>query len=124
MGKSRRICITSTRRASELLFRHEFILTNFSKDVSTEMVFQTYSKRGTKDNYIKEAKNCFYFDKTDSPGFIENHTNILFYQKKQMGIRFLLSNIVLSTFQSSYFILTQKSVFQDNDCKQQAIVPV
>lgn len=76
-GKSRRICIKSTREASELLFRHEFIITNFSKDVSPEMVFQTYSKRGTMENYIKEAKNGFYLDKTDSPRFIENHARMI-----------------------------------------------
>ena len=55
-GKSRRICI---------------------KDVSPEMVFQTYSKRGTMENYIKEAKNGFYLDKTDSPRFIENHARMI-----------------------------------------------
>src|SRR5699024_3062693 len=75
--KFRRICIKSTREAGELLFRHEFIITNFSKDVSPEMIFQTYSKRGTMENYIKEAKNGFYFDKTDSPSFIENHARMI-----------------------------------------------
>ena len=29
------------------------------------------------ENYIKEAKNSFYFDKTDSPRFIENHARML-----------------------------------------------
>ena len=75
--KFRRICIKSTREAGELLFRHEFIITNFSKDVSPEMIFQTYSKRGTMENYKKKKKNGFYFDKTDSPSFIENHARMI-----------------------------------------------
>lgn len=29
------------------------------------------------ENYIKEAKNSFYFDKTDSPRFIENHARMM-----------------------------------------------
>ena len=29
------------------------------------------------ENYIKEVKNGFYFDKTDSPSFIENHARMI-----------------------------------------------
>ena len=29
------------------------------------------------ENYIKESKNSFYFDKTDSPRFIENRVRML-----------------------------------------------
>ncbi|SIN87933.1 Transposase DDE domain group 1 [Carnobacterium alterfunditum] len=74
---SRRVCIKSTREATELIARHEFIVTNLSEDISAEAVFQTYSKRGTMENYIKEAKNGFYFDKTDSPRFLENHARMM-----------------------------------------------
>ena len=73
----RRICIKSTREATELIARHEFVLTNLSEDISSEAVFQTYSKRGTMENYIKEAKNGFYFDKTASPHFLENHARMM-----------------------------------------------
>ena len=69
-SKERRVCIKSTREADELLFRHEYIITNYSNNVSAETVFRTYSKRGTMENIIKEAKNGFYFDKTDSPSFL------------------------------------------------------
>ena len=72
-SKERRFCIKSTREADELLFRHEYIITNYSNNVSAETVFRTYSKRDTMENFIKEAKNSFYFDKTDSPSFLENH---------------------------------------------------
>src|SRR5690625_1448118 len=75
--KSRRVCIRSTREAGELLFNHAFIITNFSENIVPKIVFETYNKRGTMENYIKEAKNGFYFDKTDSPRFIENHARMM-----------------------------------------------
>lgn len=75
--KPRRVCIRSTREAGELLFNHAFIITSFSKNIAPERVFETYNKRGTMENYIKEAKNSFYFDKTDSPRFIENHARMM-----------------------------------------------
>ena len=75
--KPRRVCIRSTREAGELLFNHAFILTSFSKNITPERIFETYNKRGTMENYIKEAKNSFYFDKTDSPRFIENHARMM-----------------------------------------------
>ncbi|HHD5708690.1 TPA: transposase, partial [Streptococcus pyogenes] len=33
--------------------------------------------RGTMENFIKEAKGGFYFDKTDSPRFLENHVRMM-----------------------------------------------
>ena len=63
------MCIRSTREAGELLFRHEFIVTNLSENVSPDTIFSIYAKRGTMENFIKEAKAGFYFDKTDSPRF-------------------------------------------------------
>ncbi|XJS10895.1 IS1380 family transposase [Aerococcaceae bacterium WGS1372] len=75
--KSRRVCIRSTREVSELLFKHSFIVTNFSENISAKRVFETYNKRGTMENYIKEAKNSFFFDKTDSPEFLENEARMM-----------------------------------------------
>lgn len=100
--QARRSCIKSTKEASELLFRHEFIITNFSKDVSPEIVFQTYSKRGTMENYIKEAKNGFYFDKTDSPSFVENHA--------RMAVSLLAYNIV--NFMRTFCFTNETKGFQ------------
>lgn len=79
-------CIKSTREENELTARHEFILTNLSEDTTVETIFQTYSKRGIIENHIKKAKNGFYFDKTDSPLFLENHA--------RMMMRLLAYNIV------------------------------
>ena len=75
--KSRRVCIRSTREVGELLFKHSFIVTNFSENISAKRVFETYNKRGTMENYIKEAKNSFFFDKTDSPEFLENEARMM-----------------------------------------------
>ena len=75
--KPRRVCIRSTREVGELLFKHSFIVTNFSENISAKRVFETYNKRGTMENYIKKAKNSFFFDKTDSPRFIENEARMM-----------------------------------------------
>jgi len=74
---SRRVCIRSTREAGELLFQHEFIVTNLSESVSPDVIFSLYAKRGTMENFIKEAKAGFYFDKTDSPRFLENNVRMM-----------------------------------------------
>jgi hypothetical protein len=75
--KPRRVCIRSTREVGELLIKHSFIVTNFSENISAKRVFETYNKRGTMENYIKEAKNSFFFDKTDSPEFLENEARMM-----------------------------------------------
>ncbi|TLQ08988.1 IS1380 family transposase [Marinilactibacillus psychrotolerans] len=76
-SQSRRVCIRSTREAGELLFQHEFIVTNLSESVSPDVIFSFYAKRGTMENFIKEAKAGFYFDKTDSPRFLENNVRMM-----------------------------------------------
>lgn len=76
-SKPRRVCIRSTREAGEILFSHAFIVTSFSESISAKRIFETYKKRGTIENYIKEAKNSFFFDKTDSPHFIENNARMM-----------------------------------------------
>lgn len=75
--KSRRVCIRSTREVGELLFKHSFNITNFSENILAKRVFRIYNKRGTMENYIKEAKNSFFFDKTDSPEFLENEARMM-----------------------------------------------
>ena len=76
-SKARRVCIKSTREAGELLFHHEYLITNFSENYSAKLMFKLYHKRGTMENYIKEAKNGFYLDKTDSSSFLENHARLM-----------------------------------------------
>ena len=74
---ARRVRIQSVQEADELLFQHTFIVTNLDENISPETVFDLYNKRGTMENYIKEAKNGFFFDKTDSPTFIENYVRMM-----------------------------------------------
>lgn len=76
-SKERRVCIKSTRDAGELTFRHEYPVTNFSENHSAQTMFHLYHKRGTMENFIKEAKNGFYFDKTDSSSFLANHARMM-----------------------------------------------
>jgi len=57
-----RIIIQSTRPASELFFSHAFFVTNLNKSFSSKAIVASYKKRGTMENFIKEAKNGFGFD--------------------------------------------------------------
>ncbi|WP_160117062.1 transposase [Trichococcus shcherbakoviae] len=60
-----------TREANEFLIRHEYIIINYSNNISAKTVFRTYCKCGPMENFIIEAKNGFYLDKTDSFSFLE-----------------------------------------------------
>ena len=73
----RRVCIRSVREANEVIFHHEFIITNLSDVIPAERVYQSYWKRGTMENFIKEARNGFFFDKTDSSHFLENGVRMM-----------------------------------------------
>ena len=133
--KPRRVCIRSTREVGELLFKHSFIVTNFSENISAKRVFETYNKRGTMENYIKEAKNSFFFDKTDSPRFIENEARMMIsllaynlvnflrtlcFEPKSKGlqvdtIRFRLFKVagkIVSTARQVYLKLSISHVYQ------------
>ena len=133
--KSRRVCIRSTREVGELLFKHSFIVTNFSENISAKRVFETYNKRGTMENYIKEAKNSFFFDKTDSPEFLENEARMMIsllaynlvnflrtlcFEPKSKGlqvdtIRFRLFKVagkLVSTARQMYLKLSSSHVYQ------------
>lgn len=69
------MCIRSTREAGELLFRHEFIVTNLSENVSPDTIFSIYAKRGTMENFIKEAKAGFTLTKQTVLAFGESCPN-------------------------------------------------
>lgn len=74
--KPRQIYIKSTRVAGELIFSHEFIVTNLT-NLTAETAFELYHKRGQMENYIKEAKTGFFFDKTDSSTFNANAARMM-----------------------------------------------
>ncbi|MGF2054720.1 transposase [Vagococcus fluvialis] len=67
-ARAYRVVIKSTRSAGEILFRHEFLITNL-KELSSKQIFPMYQNRGAMENLIKEIKSGFFFDKTDSSSF-------------------------------------------------------
>jgi len=117
------------------LFNHTFIITSFSKNILSERVFEIYNKRGTMENYIKEAKNSFCFDKTSRPRFIENYARILmsvmayniinfmrpiFFEKSWTGLQintirlrlFKVAGKVVNTARRAYLTLSSSHVYQ------------
>ena len=70
------VFIKLTRPAGNLLFDHEFVVTNLEK-LSGPQVFVLYQQRGSMDDLIKEAKHDFNFDKTDSSSFNANELRML-----------------------------------------------
>lgn len=76
-SKARKVIIKSVRPAGELLFTHSFFVTNLVDAFSPEMIVLTYQKRGTMENYIKEAKNGFGFDKMNSHSFQVNEVKMM-----------------------------------------------
>jgi len=77
-AKPRRVIIQSVRPAGELLFTHAFFVTNLSDAFSPQAIVQSYQKRGTMENYIKEAKHGFFFDAMGSHDFVTNEVRMMF----------------------------------------------
>ncbi|WP_264807320.1 transposase, partial [Cytobacillus sp. NCCP-133] len=75
--KSRKVIIKSLRPAGELLLTHSFFVTNLVDAFSPEAIIATYQKRGTMENYIKEAKNGFAFDKMNSHSYQVNEVKMM-----------------------------------------------
>ena len=73
----RRIIIQSTRPAGELFFSHAFFVTNLSETFSPQAIITSYQKRGTMENFIKEAKDGFGFDQMKSHDFIVNEARMM-----------------------------------------------
>ncbi len=76
-SKSRKVIIQSVRPAGELFFTHSFFVTNLVNAFSPKDIVRTYQKRGTMENYIKEAKNGFYLDKMCSHSFLVNEVRMM-----------------------------------------------
>lgn len=76
-SKSRRVIIKSERLANEMFFTHSFIVTNLGDTFTPEAIVQSYQKRGTMENYIKEAKNGLFFDQMSSSAFHANEARMI-----------------------------------------------
>lgn len=75
--KPRKVMIQSVRPAGELFFTHSFFVTNLSETFSPQTIVRAYQKRGTMENYIKEAKSGFGFDQMNSPSFQVNEVKMM-----------------------------------------------
>jgi len=76
-SKPRKVIIKSVRPAGELFFNHSFIVTNLVDAFSPQDIVLAYQKRGTMENYIKEAKNGFRLDKMNSHSFQVNEAKMM-----------------------------------------------
>lgn len=76
-SKARKVIIQSVRPAGELFFVHSFFVTNFEVAFSPKDIVRAYQKRGTMENYIKEAKNGFRLDQMNSHSFQVNEVKMM-----------------------------------------------
>lgn len=74
--RERRTCQFSKRPEGELLYDVVSIVTNLTTGTSEE-IFALYRKRGQAENAIKEMKNGFYANKTDSSTIIKNEVRMM-----------------------------------------------
>jgi hypothetical protein len=134
--KPRKVIVKSIRPAGELFFTHSFIVTNLGDAFSPKDIFLTYQKRGTMENYIKEAKNGFWLDKMNSHSFQVNEVkmivSLLAYnltnwlrtlcfpkEQKNMQIDTLRTRIIkvasklVKSGRSLYFKLSSSFVYQE-----------
>lgn len=72
----RRVCQFSERKEGELLYDVLSLVTNLSSGDSEEH-FQFYRERGQAENFIKEMKNGFFADKTDSSTMVKNEVRMM-----------------------------------------------
>ena len=73
----RKVIIYSVRPEGELLFTHSFFVTNLKEAFSPKAIVRSYQKRGTMENYIKEAKNGFKLDQMNSHSFQVNEAKMM-----------------------------------------------
>lgn len=76
-SKPRRVIIESVRPAGELFFSHTFLITNLSDGFCPQAIVKSYQKRGTMENFIKEAKEGFGFDQMKSHVFQVNEARMM-----------------------------------------------
>ncbi len=76
-SKPRKVIIQSTCPAGELFFIYSFFITNLGDAFSPKDIVLSYQKRGTMENYIKEAKNGFRIDKMNSHSFQVNEVKMM-----------------------------------------------
>ncbi len=134
-SKPRKVIIQSVRPAGELFFTHSFFVTNLIDAFTPEDIVRSYQKRGTMENYIKEAKDGFYLDRMSSHSFQSNEVrmslSLLAYnltnwlrtlcfpeEQKSMQIQTIRSKVIkvasklVKSGRSLYFKLSSSFVYQ------------
>lgn len=76
-SKPRKVIIQSVRPAGEVFFVHSFFITNLEVAFSPKDIVCAYQKRGTMENYIKEAKNGFGLDRMNRHSFQVNEVKMM-----------------------------------------------
>lgn len=76
-SKPRRVIIQSMRPAGEVFFTHSFFVTDLGETFTPQAIVQSYQKRGTMENYIKEAKDGFGFAQMKSHTFQVNEARMM-----------------------------------------------
>lgn len=67
------------RHEKQLNSYYEYIITNYSNNVSKKTVFQTYFKCGIKKKFIKEREQAFNLIRHTALVFLENHACMLIW---------------------------------------------
>ncbi|WP_164511503.1 transposase, partial [Levilactobacillus cerevisiae] len=70
-----RVVLKASRSVDDLFWHFEYLVTTL-KDVTIIDLFRAYHKRGIAENFIKEAKEGFGFDKTNSHSFQANNVRM------------------------------------------------
>lgn len=70
----RRVIVKVEKPSNQMVFIHSFILTNM--ELSPMQVLMFYCNRGKMENYIKEFKNGFRFDRMSSNSFLTNQNKL------------------------------------------------
>jgi hypothetical protein len=83
----RRVCFKIQRKTGELLPNCAFVVT--SMDAIPKDVIKFYSKRGTMENFIKEAKLDFSMDTLSHSSYMANANRMM-----QMVLAYNLNNLM------------------------------
>lgn len=76
----RRVCVESRwvkNDQDQWHYQHIVVVTNLDQHTTPAQVIATYRQRGQMENYIREAKLGFFFDKTDSATLMQNEARML-----------------------------------------------
>jgi hypothetical protein len=83
--KERRVVVKLEKKEGQMCIDYTFVVTNMTSH--PEAVIKFYCNRGTMENFIKEGKNGFAFDKMSSSSFIANANKL-----QEMVLAYNLNN--------------------------------